>query len=83
MGFGVVTQFIDHFTTPLGTESNYSATTDLHALQTTAADIKPSPVCSVFIRRFLETASNSGDSSVSRTQVVSSQIAVQSSPSTE
>jgi hypothetical protein len=32
-GIGLVTRFIDHFTTRLGTTSNYSAIANLHTLQ--------------------------------------------------
>jgi hypothetical protein len=54
--------------TPLGTTSNYSATSDLHTLQLTTAPAKPSPVCSVINSPSLATASNSANSSASRAQ---------------
>jgi hypothetical protein len=56
--------FIDHLYTPLGTTSTYSAIANLHTLQITTASAKSFP------SRSLTTASNSGDSSVSRTHVV-------------
>jgi hypothetical protein len=68
-----VNGFIDHVYTRLGTTSNYSATANLHNSQIATAHSKPSPACCVFIRRSLVTAPNSGDSSVSRLQVLSSQ----------
>jgi hypothetical protein len=58
--------------TPLETTSNYSATSDLHNLQFTIVLTKPFPTCRVFTSRSLAAASNSGDSSVSRAQVLPS-----------
>jgi hypothetical protein len=60
-----VSRFIGHFTTRLGTTSNYSATANLHTLQITAEHIKPSTTCGVFTSRSLATASNSEDPSAS------------------
>jgi hypothetical protein len=56
-----------------GTTSNHSVTADLHALQVTTATAKPFPACCVSTSRSLTTASYSGDSSVSRAQVLLSQ----------
>jgi hypothetical protein len=55
---------------------NYSATGNLYNSQITTTLVKPFPACCVF-SRFLATASNSGDSSASRAQVLSSQTPVQ------
>jgi hypothetical protein len=63
--------------TPLGTTRNYSAMANLHTSQITAANTKSSPAFSFFARRFVATASNSGDSSASPVQVHRSQTAVQ------
>jgi hypothetical protein len=52
------------------TTSNYSVTANLNALQITAANINPSPACNMFNSRFLVTASNSGDYSAPRAQVL-------------
>jgi hypothetical protein len=76
-GFGFVSRFIDHLYTPLGTTSNYSAIANLHNLQINASNTKSSTPCTVFTRRFLATASNSGDSSVSRSQFHPLQTPVQ------
>jgi hypothetical protein len=59
------TRFIDHLNTQLVTTSNYSAIANLHTLQITRAYAKSFPACNVFTGRFLLTASNSADSSVS------------------
>jgi hypothetical protein len=64
-GFGLDIGFIDHFNTQLISISNYSAITNLHTLQITAANTKSSPTCSFRTSRFLITASNIGDSSAS------------------
>jgi hypothetical protein len=72
-----VNGFIDHLYTRLGTTSNYSATSYLHNSQITTAPAKPFPACCVIISRSLATASNSGDSSASRAQVLSSQPPLQ------
>jgi hypothetical protein len=63
--------------TQLVSTSNYSAIDDLDNSQITAAPAKHFPACCVFISRFLATASKSGDSSASRTQVLLSQPPVQ------
>jgi hypothetical protein len=65
--------FIDHFKTRLGTASNYSATANLHNSQITTASAEPFLARCVFTSRSLVKASNSGDSSASRTQILSSQ----------
>jgi hypothetical protein len=70
-------RFIDYLHTPLGTTNNYSATTSLHNPQIVTAPDKSFPVCCVFTSRSLATACNSGDSSTSRVQVLSSQPPVQ------
>jgi hypothetical protein len=54
-------------------ELQYNAIANLHTLQITAATGKHSPAFCVFSSRPLATASNSGDPSVSRAQVLSSQ----------
>jgi hypothetical protein len=56
-------RFSDHFTTRLGTTSNYSVIANLHTIQITAANTKFSPACSVFASRFLITVPNSWNSS--------------------
>jgi hypothetical protein len=76
---GLDTGFIDHLYTRLGTTCNYSATANLHTLQNTVANTKSSPTCSVFNSRSLATASNNGDSSASRSQILLSQRLLQSS----
>jgi hypothetical protein len=73
---------IDHLYTRLGTTSNYSAIAYLHTLQITPATAKPFPACCVFISRSLATASNSGDSSASRAQVLSSRAELNSQVTT-
>jgi hypothetical protein len=65
--------------TPLRTTRNYSATAHLHALLFTTATAKPFTACCVLTSRSLATASNSGDSSASRAQVLLSQRPVQNS----
>jgi hypothetical protein len=57
---------------PLRNTSNYIATANLHNSQITTAPAKPFPACCVFTNRSLATASNSGDSSASRAQVLAS-----------
>jgi hypothetical protein len=69
-GYGLDIGFIDHLYTPLETTSNYSANANLHTLQITAVNTKFSPSRSAFNSRSLATASNSGDSSCSRSQVL-------------
>jgi hypothetical protein len=65
--------FIDHLYTPLKTTSNYNAIANLHNSQITTAPAKPFPARRVFTSRYLQTASNSGDFSASRAQVLPSQ----------
>jgi hypothetical protein len=72
-GFGLVNGFIDYLYTRLGTTSNYSATANLHNSQITRAPVRPFPAWSVFTSLSVATASNSGDSSASCTQVLSLQ----------
>jgi hypothetical protein len=69
-GFGMVTRFVDHFTTRLGTINNYGAIANLNNLQITAANTKSSPACCAFTSRSLATASSSGDSSTSRSHAI-------------
>jgi hypothetical protein len=70
-------EWIDPLYTPLGTASNHNTIAELHTLQITIAPAKPFPVCCIFTSRSLATASNSGDASVSRAQVLLSQPPVQ------
>jgi streptolysin S family bacteriocin protoxin len=72
MGFELVNAFIDHLYTRLGITSNYSATANLHNSQITTAPAKPFSACCVFTSRSLAMASNSGDSSASLFQILSS-----------
>jgi hypothetical protein len=67
----------------LGTSSNYSATSDLHTLQLITTPAKPFPTCFVFNGRPLVTASNSGNSAVTRAQdlVTTARIEILSIPS--
>jgi hypothetical protein len=74
-----VNEFIDHLYTPVGITSNYSAIANLHTLQITIAPAKSFYSLSVFISSSLATASNSGDTSASRAQILSSQPPTQSS----
>jgi hypothetical protein len=76
-GFGLEDGFTDHLYIRLGNTSNYRATANLQNSQITTAPAKLYPACSVFISRSLETASNNGDSSASRAQVLSLQRPVQ------
>jgi hypothetical protein len=69
--------WILHLLTPLGTTGKYSAIADFHTLKITTAPDKPFPACCVFTSRSPITASNSGDSSASRTQVLPSPTFVQ------
>jgi hypothetical protein len=71
--FRLVNVFIDHLYTQLGTKSNYSSTANLHDSQITTASVTSFPAYCVFIRRFLVTASNSGRSSASSAQILSSE----------
>jgi hypothetical protein len=78
-GYGLVTGFIDHMCTSLGTTGNYSAVANPQTLQIARMPAKPFQACCVFINRPLAAASNSGDSSASRSQVLSSQHPIQNS----
>jgi hypothetical protein len=80
-GFILVNGFIDHLYeyTPLGTTNNYSSIANVHSLQITTAPAKPFYSLLYFISRSLSTASNSGDSSTSRAEVLSSQPPIQNS----
>jgi hypothetical protein len=62
-GFGLKIRFIDHFNTELVITLNYSAIAYFHTLQFTPSHAKYFPSFSVFIRRFLVTASNNSYSS--------------------
>jgi hypothetical protein len=73
--------FIDHSFIPLGTTSNYSAIANLHTLQIATAPAKLFPTCCVFISRSLTTASNSGNSSASRSQDLLSTVNSTTAPS--
>jgi hypothetical protein len=73
---GLVNGFIDRLYMPLETTSNYSATANLLISQIITAPAKPFPARYIF-NRSLATASNSGDSSASRAQVLSSQTPMQ------
>jgi hypothetical protein len=63
MGFGLVTQFLEHLYTQLVTTSNYGATANLHTLQITKAHAKS--FLSTFTSRFLVTNLNNGERSAS------------------
>jgi hypothetical protein len=65
--------------TQLGITINGSAIANLHTLQITTAHLRLFPACCTFISRFLSTASNSGDFSASRLQILLSQQPVQNS----
>jgi hypothetical protein len=65
--------------TPLVT-TNYIATANLHNSQFTTAHAKPFPAYCIFTCRPLATASNSGDSSAFRAQVLPSSSLVQNCP---
>jgi hypothetical protein len=67
---------IDNLYTQLETTNSYSATANLPTLQITTTTSKPFPAY-VFFSRFLVMASNSGDSSTSRAQVLSSPTPMQ------
>jgi hypothetical protein len=72
-GFWLDIGFIDNFNTPLETTRNYSAVTNLHTSQITAAPAKPFPACCVFSNRSLAAVSNSGDSSASCAHIITVQ----------
>jgi hypothetical protein len=78
-----VNAFIDHLYTPLGSTSNYSAIANPRTSQTPKHPLSPFPACCVFISRSLATASNSGVSSASRSQVPPSQPPCRTQLSTE
>jgi hypothetical protein len=73
--------------TQLGTTSNHSAIVNFHNSQFTTTPAKPFPACCVLTSRSFATTSNSGDSSTSRVQVLSSPTLVRNClpaiPSTE
>jgi hypothetical protein len=58
-------EFADYFSTQPVITLNYRAIADFHTLQTITAHAKSFPAFSVFTRRFLVTASNSGYTSAS------------------
>jgi hypothetical protein len=64
-GIGLDIGFIGHFSSQFVITLKYSAIANLYNLQSTRAHAKSLPVFSDFARRFLVTASNSGDSSAS------------------
>jgi hypothetical protein len=70
---------LDTGLTPLITTSNYCATSNIHISQIIIAPAKHFPACCIFNSRSLATASNSGDSSASRAQVLPSPTLVQNS----
>jgi hypothetical protein len=78
-----VNGFTDHLYSRLVTTSNYSATANLHNSQIISVPTRPFPACCGFIIRSLTTAYNSGDSSASRPQLISSQPPVQNSLTTQ
>jgi hypothetical protein len=71
--------FVDQLYTRLVSTSNYSATANLNNSEITTAPAEPFPACFVFTSRSLATAPNSGNSSFSRAQVLSSQTHVRNS----
>jgi hypothetical protein len=75
----LVSGFIYYLYTQLGTRSNYSATANSYNSQINTVPAKPFPPFCISISRSLATTSNSGDSSASRAQVLSSQTPVQNS----
>jgi hypothetical protein len=76
---GLVTGFIDHLHTRLKTISNYSATAISTIHKSPQHLVSPFTACCVFNSHSLATAGNSGDSSASCAQVLSSQPPVQNS----
>jgi hypothetical protein len=86
-GLDWIIWFIDHFYTPLGSTSNYSATADLKNSQTTITPAKHFPARCVFTSSSLATASNNVDFSSSRSHFVPSPTLIQNCqpdiPSTE
>jgi hypothetical protein len=79
MRYGLVNKFIDHLYRPFGTTCNYSAIANLHTLQNITAVAKHFSGSCVFFSRSLATASNSRDSSASRSRVLSSEAPMQNS----
>jgi hypothetical protein len=77
MRYGLMNWFIDYLNIPLWTTSTYNIITDFHTSQITTAPIKPFPRCCIFASHSLVTVPNSGDSSASRCQALSSQPLVQ------
>jgi hypothetical protein len=77
--FGLIIRFIDLLYTRLVSTSNYSATANFHNSQITTATAKPFTSLLCLRSRSLATASNSGHSSASRDQVLSSQPPLQKS----
>jgi hypothetical protein len=75
--FGLHIGSIYHLYIRLRITISYCATANLRNSQITTAPAKYFPACCVFTNRFLVTASNTGDSSASRSQVLSSQTPVQ------
>ncbi|PNF38950.1 hypothetical protein B7P43_G07035 [Cryptotermes secundus] len=63
--------------------SNYCAITNMHTLQTPQHPLSLFSALCIFISLSVATAFNSGDSSASRAQVLSSQSPVQNSRSTD
>jgi hypothetical protein len=76
-----VNGYTDHLHTRLvnTSTSNYTSIADLHKSQFTAVPIKPFSACCAFTNRSLATASNNGNFSASRVQVLSSQPPLQNS----
>jgi hypothetical protein len=72
MGYGLVNGFIDHLYTPLGTTRYYGTTVNLHNVQITTAPAEPFPALCVRTSHSMAMVSNSGDSSLSRIQVLPS-----------
>jgi hypothetical protein len=75
----MVKGFIDHLYRQFRTTSIYSVIANVHNSQITTAPVKPFSACYVFTSHSLTAASNSGDASASRAQVLSSQPPVQNS----
>jgi hypothetical protein len=75
----MVNGFTKHLYTRLGSTSNYSATADLHNSQITTAPAKPFSSLLCLHEPFPSNGFNSGDSSASHAQLLSSQSSVQNS----
>jgi hypothetical protein len=65
MGFGLMMGFSDHFITLVVSTSNYNVIANLHTLQFATTYPQPPHSVTVAFSRFLVTASNNGDYSVS------------------